>query len=89
MNKKKSIIYFILASFLFGGAIFLFQSICWTLFFLIFIGFILTIKISDERRSFGKQMFSACLGLFFFGWLAVLVILLIKIFISQLYYSLI
>ncbi|KRE61921.1 hypothetical protein ASL11_23735 [Paenibacillus sp. Soil750] len=89
MNKKKSIIYFILASFLFGGAIFLFQSIFWTLFFLIFIGFILTIKISDERRSFGKQMFSACLGLFIFDWLAVLVILLIKIFISQLYYSLI
>lgn len=70
MNKKKSVFYFILASFLFGGAICLFKSIFWTLFFLIFIGFLLTIKISDERRSFGKQMFSACLGLFFFGWLA-------------------
>ncbi len=88
MNKKESIIYLIVASFIFGGAIILFNSIFWTLFFLLFISFILTLKISDEKRSFGKQMFSACIGVFFFGWIAVLVILLIKIFLRYLYYLL-
>lgn len=85
MKKNKQILYFIFGSFLYGGVIYLFHSFIWSLFFLLLIGFLITQLVSDTNRSFGKQMLSACIGLFFFGWIAVMIILAGKVLVMYLY----
>ncbi|SFS77195.1 hypothetical protein SAMN05428962_2771 [Paenibacillus sp. BC26] len=92
MNKKEVVLYFISGTFVYGAAIYILhslqQSLIWFLFFLLFISLLVTLRVADSNRTFGKQFFSVCIGLFFFGWIAVIIIVLVKAFSLYLYHSL-
>jgi hypothetical protein len=79
MKKKKQIQYLILGSFLFGGVLVYLNDILWSLFFLLLISFLITKLISNTNVSFGKQMLSASIGVFFLGWVAAMIILVGKV----------
>ncbi|RDU34639.1 hypothetical protein DRW41_22415 [Neobacillus piezotolerans] len=78
MDRKHQVLLFMLGSFLYGGAMYIFHSFIWSIFFLMFISFLITLKISDPKQDFGKQMISASIGIFFFGWVSLLAIIVAK-----------
>ncbi|WP_088043254.1 hypothetical protein [Bacillus sp. EAC] len=80
-KKKDQVLYFILGAFLFGIMLYMFHSFIWSFFFLLFISYLITLKLADDSRSFRRQMLSASIGIFFFGLISVLIILIAKGFI--------
>ena len=85
MNKKELALYFISGSFVYGGVIYTLQSFIWSLFFLLFISLLITLRVSNSNHSFGKQFFSVCVGLFISGWFAAKIIVMVKAFFLYLY----
>ncbi|SFT09540.1 hypothetical protein [Paenibacillus sp. BC26] len=92
MKKKEVVLYFSLGAFVYGAAIYILhslqQSLIWFLFFLLLSSLLVTLRVSDANRSFGKQFAGVCVGLFFFGWFAVIIIVLVKAFALYVYRSL-
>ncbi len=85
LSKKELLLYLISGSFVYGATIIILNSFLWILFFLLFISLLITLRVSSTNHSFGKQFFSVCIGLFFFGWIAVLIILMVKVLFMYLY----
>jgi hypothetical protein len=85
LSKKELLLYLILGSIVYGATIIILNSLLWILFFLLFISLLITLRVSNTNHSFGKQFFSVCIWLFFFGWIAVLIILIVKVLFMYLY----
>lgn len=80
-KKKEQVLYIMAGAVLFGTAIYLINQFIWSLFFLLLISYLITLKLSNESQSFRRQMLSVSIGIFFFGLLSLFLMLIVKGFV--------